>query len=422
MTNKLKPLTSMTTSNAVVKVEHGPDAMTLNDDKAFIVAPGGWKADIKRRGYSAGYLKMNEGPLLQPLGTREPISKTVLSQARQKTAPLSVVERFDAAFQEATGQTGTLTERYRREGYKTDAGGWEGFCERWSIMALDPDVGHKLNDARIYKGAYFSIADQRGLATFMGDQRVTYQDLFVGSPNVLDLHRGVISFIRPDGPGFIADRFNNEANRLANLQKTGVNAAWANQVWNQPFYAVEQSVADVDTKGLAEALTKLGKDELEPGYRVYRVKTKLTYGSEAHPDDNAPGGTPEMDHYEGPGQERYLNLDYFVLTNAAGEVLEGQLANGSDPLPDSFWVPNPTEGWKTPGGAFFRDLVEKGVEVTKVHHFEELVARLKAVGTPVTAEHKAMLKKEFAGVSAAYAKGELDSALAPLGLTARDFD
>lgn len=418
MVDKLKPFSSTTTANAVVKIEHGPNAMALEDDKAFIVAPGSWKADINRRGYSAGYLTLNEGPLLSALGTAGPASKLFPTEANRGNAALSAVERFDAAFQAATGQPGSLTERYRREGYKSDARGWEGFCERWSIMSLDPVIGPKLNEPRVYKGEYFSIADQRGLATFFGDQHVSYQDLFIASPKVIDLHKAAFAFIHDGGPGFIADRFNNDANRMANLHRTGINASWANQTWNQPFYAVEQHITDANTSDLAEGMAKLGLNELEPGQKIYRVKSKFTYGAEAQPED-APGG---RDHYEGPGKETPLNLDYFLLVGESGQVLDGQLANGSDPLPDSLWVPNRTQEWKSKEGAFLQELVERGVNLAKVQAFEDAMTRLTAVGKPVTAEHKALLRTEFKGVSEAYAPGKLDGALKVLGLSGADFE
>ena len=421
MTIKLQPTpTSGSTGNKVVRVDHGNVSGSLEDDKAFVQSEGTWTASIGRKGFSAGYLRARNGPLLTSLGTPQTPSKVALSEARKVESHLSAVERFDLAFKHAKGVSGSLTERYRVEGSRPHAQGWEGYCNRWALASLDPEVGPKLNEARVYQGVYFSIADQRGLATFLGEQNLTFEDLEVQHPSVVDLQKAMVTFLQKDGSGFVADKFNDEAERLRNPAQMAINPTWHLQVWNQPVHSVEQEVKLGTAGDIGEAMSTLGRDELPEGAKVYRVKTKLTYGSEAFENETDPDNK-RMDNYEGPVEDKDLKLDYFLVVNTAGQVIDGTLAKTSDPLPDSLWVPGRGEKFKTPEGAFMRELINRGVSHAKVTSFEDAMARFLTIGKPVSAEQKETLRHEFVVLANAYGPGELDERLKTLGLSAADF-
>lgn len=380
----------------VVKVNEGSVKSSLDDDSLFIEKAGSFSTSIGRDVYSAGYLPMRSGPLLGSLGTAAPDRSAVLSGAEVAANHKSPVEKLDDLFAKVKGQPGTLTARYTKEGKRPEADFWWGFCDRWSSASLDARVAPYVNNAIYYKGTYFSTAELRGLASFLGRADEGSNTMFAEDHNVtpIGLEKVMVEALKNGGSGVIMDVYNDK--------KHGDY-----QVWNQAFDAVSQDVKDV-TAGAA-GIPELKGVDLSGGKKVYYVESTAKYNVEAG------------DGHEGAPTHGTRNWKYYIVTDASGKAVDGKWANASDEAPDYLWVPDRTGKFNDPSAAFFQDVIHGGVPAAKVQAFESTLDQLTRLGQPVSGSQKAELQAKYKGIVNAYPDAELDAKLKPLGLSAADF-
>jgi hypothetical protein len=377
-----------------IKVIEGTSEYSFDDDTLIMTGEGRFTSSIDREIYTAGYLPMKEGPMLNPLGTRPPDS-SVLSPEDNALKDKSPVARFDEAFKRGTGATGKLAERYAKEGKRDEADSWWGFCDRWAYNALDPEIATRVNKPIVYKGVAFSTAELRGLATFLGRADES-GGLFDKDVTPLDLQKATTLFLKKNGPGFISDVWLDKAH------------PGNPQVWNQPFDAVEQNVKELEGDELKKVLKEqfgLSGARAE-GKRIFYVETTGKYGVEAG------------EEYEGPATHSEKHWKSYILTQPDGKAIDGKWAPGSDDAPEYIWRPN-RSGRMNAEARFFRDMLKDGVAVETVAAFESALGALPQ--GPVSAQKKAELKSQFAGVARAYPDDALAAKLRPYGLTPADF-
>jgi peptidoglycan hydrolase-like protein with peptidoglycan-binding domain len=381
-------------------IEGANSQYDLSKDTLTITGDGSWSSSINRDIYVAGYLPRTDGPLNSPIGTGA-TSSPLLSSADNQMNSGSPVKRFDEAMQRATGTAGKLDAQYAKEGKQPDAQPWWGFCDRWSDNALDPTIATHVNQPIQYQGMYFSTAELRGLATFMGraDEN-TAKDLFKKDVSPLDLEKAATLFLHTNGSGFVSSIWNNSKH------------PGDYQVWNQPFDSVDQKMTELKGDDAAKVLKEQFNltGDAAKGKHVYLADTVGHYGEE------------QGDDYEGPaGADQHGTKDWksWILTDDTGKAIDGKWTPDSDDPPEYIWRPD-RSAKLSPEASFFRQLLTQGVPDTQVASFEKAIAALPA-NKAVDAATKASLVKQFAGVAAAYSPADLTTKLKPLGLTAADF-
>lgn len=410
ITRRTKPLNAQRTlGDGCITVRTGSNPKTLSDDRIILNHSGSAHLEGPSAGYSAGYLAMRDAPLARHLGSDLPASTIV--RRPQNDAP---TRKFDAAFAAARpGTSVSLTRRYDEEGIDPGAHGWEGFCNRWSYSALDPKVAARVNQPLAYKGSFFSIAELRGLASFLGDSDQDYSKTLgtrhddgvtAREPTAWEELDAILTLIGPDTGGF-----------FANIDGGHHNFS-AGQVWNQPFVSADVEVKEKHGLEKREMMlfhaSKLGLHSGH-GHRVFKVEVDAKYVSEA----------PGLDDYEGAPVHDDRHWNFVVITDRDGNV-QGvdRIRYQSDRRIATLWAPYRTGVYGSPEASFFfNELLPQGVPLGKVRDFERWLGRLTAQGS-VTEEQKAQLVAQFKGIRAAYPDQDLDRALAPLGLTASQFD
>lgn len=377
-----------------IAVIEGASTYSLDDDTLVMTGSGEFTSSIGRDIYSAGYLPMKDGPMLKPLGTPAPTSSVLSPGDNLINKDLSPVERFDEAYKRATGRDGELARRYATEGKRPEADHWWGFCDRWAYAALDPEIATRVNQPILYRGVYFSTAELRGLASFLGRSDEA-GGLFDKEVTPLDLQKATALFLKDHGPGFIGDIHLDSAKRTR-------------EVWNQPFDAVHQKVRELEGDELRKVLKdefKLRGDKAE-GMRVFYVETEGHYGDEVG------------DSHEGGAAHKSKLWKSWILTDASGKAVDGKWAPGSADTLEYIWRPD-RSGAHGAEAKFFRDMLKAAIPAETVKRFEAALAALPP--GPVPAEKKAELAREFAGIGAAYPEGAFAAKLAPYGLAPRDF-
>ncbi len=272
-----------------------------------------------------------------------------------------------------------------------------GYCDRWAYAALDPEIASRVNQPVFFHGVYFSTAELRGIASYLGRADENWgRTLFDNRVTPLDLQKAATLFLKLNGPGFISDVWLDSAH------------PGNSQVWNQPFDAVEQDVRELRGAELERALREqFGlSGEAARGKRVFYVETIGHYGVEAG------------EEYEGPPRHEKKHWKSFILAEADGRATDGKWAPGSDDAPEWIWRPHRT-GQFGPEGTFFRTLLRTAVPAARVAEFEAAIGALSP--GRVTEAQKADLRARFAGVAAAYPRDALAARLAPLGLSPDDF-
>jgi hypothetical protein len=430
----IKPPTNRVFGNGVADIHAGPDAGSLDDDVAYVRGETHWDRYIGRSIYSAGYLPKQIGTLHYGYGGLPAESAVIPDATMGSQWELSAVERFDKVYQETTGRNDSLELRYTGDGNvppKEDSsapaspvelllGGidqikgalklspeikfWEGYCDQWASAALSPTLAGKLDEVLYYKGHVFSVAELRGLATYLvGLSGGTPKGLFDGDITALDLHKLAGQMLEPGGPGFVGNIGGGPNSEVG--------------VWNQPFVAAAQHIVALDEKeSAAVAKERFGLEEVGDR-KVYLVDTAFLFGSE---DEE------EGDNYEGPEQTEMSESFYYLITDANGMVTDADFVIPEDKLFVSAWVPEalevPADSVQGRQRAFFEQMLTEGVPHDVVAVFEEWL-KMFAHLQPVSPEQRELFKKEFAGqhIANAYPEGELDKFLAPLGLSAKDF-
>jgi hypothetical protein len=377
-----------------IAVVPGASTYSLEDDTLVMTGSGRYQSSIGRDIYTAGYLPMKEGTLLQPLGTRPATSSVLSGPDNTLNKDKSSVERFDEAMKRGTGAAGGMAARYAKEGKRDEADSWWGFCDRWAYNALDPEVATRVNEPIYYKGVYFSTAELRGLATFTGRSDES-GGLFDKSVTPVDLQKATAMFLKQNGPGFISDVWLDSAH------------PGNPQVWNQPFHAVDQNVKELTGDELKRALKEQFKLEgaAAQGKKLYYVETTGHYGVEATED------------HEGPATHASKTWKSYILAESDGKAIDGKWAKGSDDAPEYIWMPRRT-GTHGKEAQFFRDMIKTGVPAAKVTAFESALAA--AGGQPLDATRKAAFIAAHKGVAGAFPEADLDAKLRPLGLKASD--
>jgi peptidoglycan hydrolase-like protein with peptidoglycan-binding domain len=375
-----------------MRVVEGTSEYSLDDDTLYMTGEGKWSSSINRDIYTAGYLPRTEGPLFHPLGSKAQPSAVLPAADNALNTDKSPVERFDEAMKRATGTSGKLTDRYKVEGKQPEAKDWWGYCDRWSYNALDPEIATRVNKPIMYNGVYFSTAELRGLATFLGRADES-GGLFDSNVTPLDLQKAATLFLKTNGPGFIGDVWLDSAHPNDR------------QVWNQPFDAVDQNAKELKGADLEKVLKEQFNltGPAAAGKKVYYVETTGHYGVEAG------------EEHEGAATHATKTWKSWILTDASGKALDGKWAPGSADALEYIWRPTRTGNFG-PEAKFFRDMLKAGVPADQVKAFEQ------ALGTPpLSAEKKADLKSRFRGIAAAYPAAALNAKLAPYGLSAADF-
>jgi peptidoglycan hydrolase-like protein with peptidoglycan-binding domain len=372
------------------------NASTLDQNTLTMKGDGQWSSSIGRPIYEAGYLPRTSGPLFNPLGTAMPADGVVSAGDKTLDTSKSPVERFDEAMKRGTGSAGGLTARYKVEGKQAEAKDWWGYCDRWSFSALDPNIGPKVNQPIMYNGVYFSTAELRGLASFLGRSDEGAGEVFDTKVSPVDLQKAMTMYMKDGGSGFVGNVWLDSAHN------------GEHQIWNQPFDAVDQNVKEL--KG--DELAKVMKDQFglsgdaAAGKRIFYVETTGHYGEEAGDD------------YEGGPNESTKNWKSWILTDASGKAQDGKWAPGSDDALGYIWRPQHT-GTYSPEMKFFRDMLSNGVSEDKVQAFDAAIGALPQ--GPVSDAQKAALKAQFAGLAGAYTADELNAKLKPFGMSAADF-
>ncbi len=381
----------------VMRVVEGTSAYKLDDDTLYMTREGKFSSSIGRDIYTAGYLPRTDGPLNGPLGTRSTDSAVLPDADDRVNKEKSPVERFDEVMKRATGRAGGLAAKYAVDGKQPEAESWWGYCDRWAYAALDPEIATRVNKPIYMNGVYFSTAELRGLASYLGRSDEDFaKGLFDKSVTPLDLQKATTMFLDLNGPGFISDVWLDSAHPG--------NA----QVWNQPFDAVDQNVRELKGDELARVL----KDQFKltgsaaVGKRIHHVETTGHYGVEAG------------EEHEGAATHAKKNWKSYILTDMDGKALDGKWAPGSDEAPEWIWRPHRT-GEFSAEGRFFRDLISKGVPAEKVKGFESALGGLPRGA--LSDAQKADLRSRFGGVAAAYPREAFAATLAPYGLRPEDF-
>jgi hypothetical protein len=379
-----------------IAVKEGTSEYSLDDDTLIMTGDGEFSSSIGRDIYTAGYLPMKDGPMLKPMGTPAAPSSILSPADNAINKERSPVDRFDEVMKRATGTSGQLASRYAKEGKRDEADSWWGFCDRWSYSALDPEVATRVNRPILYKGVYFSTAELRGLASFLG-RSDEGGGLFDKDVTPLDLQKAVTLYLKKNGPGFIGDVWLDKAH------------PGNSQVWNQPFDAVDQKVRELQGDELGKVLKeqfKLSGDKAE-GKRIFYVETTGHYGVEAG------------EEHEGAATHSTKTWKSYILTEPDGRAIDGKWAPGSDDALEYIWRPGRTGNF-APEAKFFRDLLRGGVPQEKATAFEKALAALPP--GPCPPQKKAELRSQFAGVAAAYPDAALAAKLAPYGLSVADFN
>lgn len=373
----------------------GSSEYSLDDDTLVMNGDGRFTSSIGREIYTAGYLPMKEGPMLNPMGTK-PAESKVLSAADNALRDKSPVERLDEAMKRGTGTAGGLAAKYRTEGKRDEADSWWGFCDRWAYNALDGEVATRVNKPIMYKGVQFSTAELRGLASFTGRSDES-GGMFDRNVSPMDLQKATAQFLKSNGPGFISDVWLDSAH------------PGNSQVWNQPFDGVDQNVKEL--KG--DELKRVLKDDFKlegraaEGKRIFYVETTGHYGVEAG------------EEHEGAATHSRKNWKSNILTDSGGKAIDGKWTKESDEAPEYIWMPRRTGQHSTREAKFFRDMIKAGVPAEKVTAFEAELAALPA--GPVSAEKKADLQAKYKGIGGAYPDADFRTKLAQYGMTPSGF-
>lgn len=401
-------------------LNHGPIVVQTsgrNDLKDRVVLRGTDTVELEtgKRGYSAGFLSHKKGPLArQALGSTPPRS-SIVPIAEPGAARRSAVSKMDALLGRSPYSETSLTQSYLKRGYREHAAMWEGFCDRWSAAALEPRIASKVNEPRLYKGVYFSIAELRGLASYLGTQDVDKSgDLWISHPSARKLLDACTTLLGPGGPGFIGN-VSPAYSRVKFIPLIGR----LHQVWNQPFvsatitphggYELPRDMQRAIARGHFGMYGGLGD------FQVRLVEVRAKFVEEAEGYDDAYEGEPKYD-------EKKWN--FYTLTDAQGEVLKASMAPGSDSGLEYIWVPNHTGRFSTPeGDLFFNKILGLGVPIKAVLEFEQNLARLKAryVDTLPPADARQAFAAAYPGMAAAYPEAALNAALRPVGMSAADF-
>ncbi len=379
-----------------MRVTPGPSDYSLDDDTLVMSGTGKFESKLNRDIYTAGYLPRDTGPMFKPMGTKAE-SSSVLDAADNKiNTEKSPVERFDEMMKRATGSAGGAAARYAKDGKQPEAEPWWGYCDRWAYQALDPEIATRVNEPVYHNGVYLSTAELRGLATYLGKYDMQ-GSLFDKSVSALDLQKASTLFVKENGPGFVADVWNDEAKKK-------------NEVWNQPFDAVKQNVKELSG---AEA-EKILKDEFKlrgrdlEGKRVFYVETEGVYGLEAG------------EEHEGPATHGSKKWKSWIVAGPDGKAVDGKYAPGSDDPLEYIWRPPADRTLRLdPEAKFFRDMLKAAVPAKKVKDFERELGGLPQ--SPVAAGKKAELVAKYKGVAAGFPDAALAAKLRPLGLAPADF-
>jgi hypothetical protein len=418
-----KPTSIHIDHNGIITVDTDASPRDL-EDRVTILGPGSFDLDTGIDGYSAGYVAIKDSPLKHRLGTPVP-SSFILSDAANKANTRSPVEKLDDVFTRnspnapshrnflkrmfSSNPTESLVARYGREGVKANPKYWEGFCDRWIYSALNPNIASRVNVPRAYKGTFFSVAELRGLSSFLG-RSDEGGGMLIMNPSARQLFDAIETLLSTGGPGFGADIYDPSAH----------GGTW--EVWNQGFSRASQTVteqSDADASAIAKAT--FGLDSLQ-GKKIDLVSVAAKYYSEARSF-----GAASYDNYEGPTVFNSRQWNFYVLTDAGGAVVDVKFAPGSDEKVMTIFVPGRTGHYASPEAAFFfNSVLADGVDLSRVTQFEETIqAKLaEAKSNPelkLGDREKQDLRARFAGIRNAYPDSDLDQKLAPLGLHAADF-
>ncbi|KAJ4462775.1 hypothetical protein PAPYR_798 [Paratrimastix pyriformis] len=346
----LPAIIAESTDPLVVLSASGSGTLSLSNDELIVNREGYCNHTLSWVPYSSGYLSMKDSPLNKPyLGT--PYTRFRDLDTLSPAQNLSVVERFDLAMELGTGRPGRLEQKYTRVGKKKTPQFWEGLCDRWSAQALNPILAPFLKNHILYKGLFFSIAEQRALATAVGATRKTIVgplfDKHVTAADILKMQKFFVADIGVVGNTWLVVA--NEGRR---------------EVWNFPFYSIAHNItlAPPGSSAYLAAIPRFlnhsdhpvrsrtplesgGTDQLrweqtlqsgnttviQRDYFVYDVSTNALCALEKYPD---------ADGWEGPTEVDTMFWHTYLLVNAStGAVLSAVFAADSNDTLEFLWVP-----------------------------------------------------------------------------------
>jgi hypothetical protein len=388
-----------------IRVRTGDDPRRLRDDRVYFSGTGAAELDLGRRGYSAGYLAHYRGRLQAPLGTAVPESHVLGPESRAANLG-SGPAKLDAVFARIHGEPGRLAARYMRDGYDPRVPTWYGFCDRWAATALSAEVMGRVDEPLAFAGAFFSVAELRGLATYLGRPGPFVDEgdfLYIQDPTAMDVITAVNTLVVPNGAGFVGNVWVPRRN------------GGEYQIWNQPFFRASQTVeSPTEAEQAAIAAQHFGVTDLE-GRQVRTLTMNVEYGRQA--GDDAAEGAPRSGH---------RTWRFYVLVAADGLMLDAREAPGSAEGLAHIWVPSrPSHFGSREAELFFTRVLGEGVPLAQVQAFEAEIAhvrtRLENEQRPLTDDEKQDLRARYAGIAAAYPSADLDRALVALGMSASDF-
>jgi len=156
-------------SHAITVRYEGPVVTSLNWVCGLDIALHSIFSTSHKVPYSSGFLGLDRAPLSELfLGTPAPWFDELTSDENLFNAAHTPLQRFDRAMLLGTGRAGSVASHYRRFGAKSRAQFWEGYCDRWCVQSLNPDLAGHLDHHVLYHGIFFSIAELRSLATYFG--------------------------------------------------------------------------------------------------------------------------------------------------------------------------------------------------------------------------------------------------------------
>lgn len=415
-----------------LRVVTGASPNTLDDDAVFVAADGSGRGSSAVTPYTRSYDAVSTGPLNRAHGSPVPASSVLsapeLSALRQ-LQPAQALDAMAAARGVALPQSFAATAQ-SPSSYDPSAPSWWGKCHAWAWSALSNelsarvDVGGAEGERGVWlEGQWLSRADLgnwlMGLADTisMSDSNV----LFDTDVTAKDLLRASSQYLTNGGGGFVADIHLDAAH------------GGAREVWNQPFVSTDVDVSTVKGEGVRFVLSLSRDDGERAGVDVKLVRLRARYGNEV------------SDSHEGPWQSEFRRWNVYAVTDASGRVVSAYMADDvrldgarglptrhSDERPEYIWRPSldaaaaALEGRPhpaidhDPSGAQFRFLVNevlrRGVPGTMRRRFEAAVAALPP--GPIEQATKEQLRRDFAGVSAAYTPEQWQRLAGARGLSA----
>jgi hypothetical protein len=403
-------------SNSVYQVVQGSSWTSIFDDTIRLVGEGKISGDTNLIGHSRGYAKKADGILRFAHGSKAPaypkVSTAAETAALRSQGPHAALDRAAAIYGLQLGPFSTFRHLAEKVHYDPGAPYWAGTCQAWSYTSADNRLnalveveGPQGRRGVWIFGQWLSRADLgnwlMAVANSLSIADSHTLDSFVRPENLL---KGVTQYVMTSGRGLRADLFNDAENGTS-------------EVWNQPIYSAEVSVAAV-SDAAASAVVAHAR-QASPAYPPFPRDPKVRLVQIA-----ALWGAEVGDSHEGPVKLAKSRWSSYMVTDAAGVVFRGYMAHHlaaagvsglpvtkSSALPDYYAFPR-------------RELIDAALDGTPNTllagaidgpHFRFFIGTVLAHGVPDTmraafegelfasaSPDVAALKKAYPGVANAY--------------------